>query len=200
MTILAPVTPHGEDSMSGTDSALRSIEATLARLCRDLGDPAAPPDDDGTLAIQRELRQSAWGPNARPMDLARVQSLARGLPGDIAVDVSALASPIVFSAPAGRIVLNLLLLAAGSLPAGGTIILAGAADDLFVRIAGPAAAWPAGLAICLSSETEARSALTGERSVQMAITALLARATGIRLSVVFAATARNEPAILRLGG
>ena len=79
-------------------------------------------------------------------------------------------------------------------------MLAGEPDDLFVQIAGPAAAWPAGMAICISDETEARSALTDGRSLQMALTALLAHSAGIRLSAVLAATARNEPPILRLGG
>ena len=186
--------------MSGTPGALRLIETTLARLCRDIANPATPFDTDSMLATQRELRQSAWGPGSRPMDRARIQSLATGLQGDIAVDFSALANRTEWSAPAGRIVLNLLLLAAGSLPAGGTIVLAGSADDLFVKIAGSGAAWPAGLARCLTDETEAIAALTGERNVQMAITALLARATGIRLSIVFAAADRHEPVILRLGG
>ena len=198
MIILAPVTPDGEYPMSGTHSALRLIEATLARLCGGLGEPAPPRDDDDQLAIQRELRRSAWGPDAEPIDMTQVQALVRGL--NVAVDVSALPTTTVFSSAAGRIVLNLLLLAADSLPAGGTITLAGTADDLFIRIAGPSATWPAGLAICLSSETEAIAALDREHGVQMAITAILARATGIRLSVMLTATAQNEPAMLRLGG
>jgi hypothetical protein len=116
------------------------------------------------------------------------------------VDASALDQGTVFPAPTGRIVLNLLLLAADSLPSGGTVILAGEPGDLFVRIAGPAAAWPAGMAICLSDETAARSALIELRSLQLALTALLAHAAGIRLSVLLSPAARNEPPILLLGG
>jgi hypothetical protein len=119
---------------------------------------------------------------------------------DITVDVAALDQDTVFPGATGRIVLNLLLLAADSLPSGGTVILAGDADDLFVRIAGLGAAWPAGMAACLADEAEAGSALTEGRSLQMAVTALLAYASGIRLSVLYPASDRNEPAILRLGG
>jgi hypothetical protein len=73
--------------------------------------------------------------------------------------------------------------------------LAGDPDDLFIRITGPAAAWPTAMAVCLSDKNAARSALTERRSLQMALTALLAHAADIRLSVVLAPT-RNEPAIL----
>jgi hypothetical protein len=122
------------------------------------------------------------------------------LPQQVSVDLAALRQQTVFAADAGRIVLNLLLLAAESLPSGGTVTLAGSADDLFVRITGWKAAWPAGIALCLAEETEARSALTEQRSLQMALTALLAHAARIRLSLVLSPTARDEPAILRLGG
>jgi len=97
-------------------------------------------------------------------------------------------------------VLNILLLAADSLPEGGQVVLAGAADDLFFRIAGPVAAWPTGMALCLASEAEAHAALIDERNLQMALTALFAYAAGLRLSALLAPTSQNEPAILRLGG
>jgi histidine phosphotransferase ChpT len=207
--------------MSGTDGALRLIELTSTRLCHDISGMvgsldhalSAPAKDAAfdrgveriasaqALTAGLELRRAAWGPDdGDPMALARIQHLAGGLPEQVSVDVSALDQGAIFSASTGRIVLNLLLLAADSLPSGGTIVVAGQADDLFVRIAGPAAAWSTGMAVCLSDEAEARSALTDGRSLQMALTALLAHAAGIRLSVVLSPTARNEPAILRLGG
>jgi histidine phosphotransferase ChpT len=205
--------------MSGTNSALRLIELTSARLCHDIGDlvgslgqaastsaeePArrekAALEAAYAITARLELRQAAWVPDGEPVSLARIKSLVRGMPERITVDASAVDQATVFPAATGRIVLNLLLLAADSLPLGGTIILAGTPEDLFVRIAGPAAAWPTGMATCLSDETEARSALTEWRSLQMALTALLAHAAGIRLSVLFAPSARNEPPILRLGG
>ncbi|WP_428491009.1 histidine phosphotransferase family protein [Rhodopila sp.] len=216
--------------MSGTHGALRLIELTSAHLCSDLGglvglldgsrppapgDPAAAapiqPDRDTAapaaakaLTTRLELRRAAWGPQAgpdgEPLSLARLKRMAGGLPGRVGVDLSALRPDTVFPADDGRIVLNLLLLAADSLPFGGTIIVAGSADDLFIRLAGPSAAWPAGIAVCLADETEARSALTEQRSLQMALTALLGHAARVRLSLVLSPNVTNEPAILRLGG
>ncbi|HEY1410897.1 MAG TPA: histidine phosphotransferase family protein, partial [Rhodopila sp.] len=197
--------------MSGTDSTLRLIELTSATLCHDisglvgsLGDDADAPELEKTLVdvltARLALRGAAWGPEGEPLTLARMRSLARGLPRQVVVEASAVERDTVFAASAGRIVLNLLLLAADSLPSGGAVMLAGSANDLFVRIAGPAAAWPAGMALCLANETEARFALNAWRAPQMALTALLAHAAGIRLSVLFSPTGQNDPAILRLGG
>lgn len=207
--------------MSGTQGALRLIELTSARLCHDIsvlvgsldhalaspaqGGPLDPTIDNtavGTaqaLTTRLELRRAAWGPDGDPMPLAQIQRLSGGLAQQVTADVSALDPNTVFSASTGRIVLNLLLLAADSLPSGGTVVLAGQADDLFVRIVGPGAAWPTGMAVCLTDEAQARSALTDGRSLQMALTALLAHRAGIRLSVLLPPTARNEPAIVRLG-
>jgi histidine phosphotransferase ChpT len=205
--------------MSSTHDALRLIELASARLWDDIGgllgalDQALsqkPPntpafqtsalDTARTLAERLNLRRAAWGCEGETLSPARIQVLARGLPPNVAVDVSALDAGTSLTSPAGRIVLNLLLLAADSLPGGGTVVLAGTPDDLFVRIAGPRAAWPAGLALCLADETDARSALTEPRSLQMAMAALLAHAAGIRLSALLSPTNQHEPAILRLGG
>ncbi|WP_428533673.1 histidine phosphotransferase family protein [Rhodopila sp.] len=179
------------------------------------GDPAAAvpiqPDRDTAapaaakaLTTRLELRRAAWGPQAgpdgEPLSLAQLKRLVGGLPGRVGVGLSALHPDTVFPADSGRIVLNLLLLAADSLPFGGAIMLAGSADDLFIRIAGTSAAWPTGIAVCLADEAEARSALTEQRSLQMALTALLAHAARIRLSLVMSPTANDGPAILRLGG
>jgi len=197
--------------MDGTDGALRLIERTTARLCQALAGPAglldnvppaeAAPNPEAAKALTDQLRlwDAAWGPACHPVSLDQVTALARGLPGTVAVDVSALSPATVFPPPSGRIVLNLLLLAAESLPKGGTVVLAGAAGDLFIQINGPAAAWPTGLALCLANEAETQSALTDERNLQMALTALLAHAGGIRLSSVIPPNAPMEPPILRLG-
>lgn len=205
--------------MSGTDSTLRLIELTSATLCHDisglvgsLGDAVSASVDGPARTLKLEktaldmltmrlaLRAAAWGPEGEPLTRAHMLSLGRGLLEHVMVDASALEQGIVFPAAAGRIVLNLLLLAADSLPYGGTVIVAGAPDDLFIRIAGPTAAWPPGMAVCLANETEARFALNEWRDPQMALTALLAHNAGIRLSVLLSPTAQNEPAILRLGG
>jgi histidine phosphotransferase ChpT len=201
--------------MSGTRGALRLIERTSARLCHALGgsvtqlnqllsaqvrDDTAVADAAKALTSQLNLRLAAWGPADQQLSLHHLTSLANGLSDQVAVDLSALPSAIVFPAALGRIVLNLLLLAADSLPDGGTVILAGAPSDLFVRIDGPEAAWPPGTALCLTNEAEAQIALTDGRNPQMALTALLAHASGIRLSALLAPATQNEPAILRLGG
>jgi histidine phosphotransferase ChpT len=208
--------------MSGTYGALRLIELASTRLCHDISglvgslECALAASADATahesnvertasgtaqaLATRLDLRRAAWGPDGDPLSLAHLRHLARGLPETVVVDVSAMEQNALFTAATGRIVLNLLLLAVDSLPSGGTVALAGEPDDLFVRISGAAAGWPTGTAVCLVDEAEARSALTDGRNLQMAVTALLAHAAGIRLSVVMSPTARNKPAILRLGG
>jgi hypothetical protein len=202
--------------MPGTLSALRLIELTAISLCQALGEPAtrlrqtvsAQPGDAGAAAndavraliSQLQLRRAAWGPTGDPVSLKQIAGLAHGLPHHVGLDLSALHATTAFSPALGRIVLNILLLAADSLPAGGGIILAGATDDLFVRIVGKGAAWPHGMALLLADEAEARNALIEGRSLQMALTALLARAAGIRLSALFPPASQSEPAILRLGG
>jgi hypothetical protein len=200
--------------MSGTLGALRLIERTAAHLCDALNGavvgldhalPAQAKDDTAAagaakaLTCRVKLLQAAWGPPDRPVSLDRIATLALGLPGNVAVDLSALPPAAVFSPSSGRIVLNLLLLAADSLPQGGGIILAGSPEDLFIRIIGSGAAWPSGTILCLASEAEAQCALTDGRDLQMALTISLAHAANIRLSALLPPDMRTEPAILRLG-
>lgn len=197
--------------MSSTHGALRIIELTSARLCDEFGSAialleggaSAEPRDrvafEAGLAGIR-LRQAAWQAADHPVPLAHVAALAKGLPGHVGVDMSSLPPVTVFPAATGRIIVNLLLLAADSLPTGGLVTLAGTADDLLIRISGPAAAWPAGLALCVVDETATRAALTEASSLQMAITALLAHVLGVRLSLLVPPAMLNQPAILRLGG
>jgi hypothetical protein len=197
--------------MSATHNALSLIELASARLWHDVGpladslDRAVAGQGDvhhaahGLLAGLR-LRQAAWTPPHAPLPLGQLTALARGLPDRAGLDAAPLDLGTVFSPETGRIVLNLLLLGADSLPGGGVILLAGSADDLFIRITGPAAAWPVGLALCLADEAAARSALTDPAVMQMALTALLAHASGCRLSVLMSPRPGAEPPMLRLGG
>jgi histidine phosphotransferase ChpT len=203
--------------MSGTLGASHLIDLMSDRLCTEIADLAGspspvaspagatlgglPPGKAPSPAATLALRQAAWRPLAeQAVSLPRLCSLAAGLPDRIALDVSGLDPDTDFPAPAGRIVLNLILLAADSLPDGGTVRLAGTATDVFVQIAGATAAWPRGMAACLTDEAAARSALTGEGSLQLALTALLARAAGLRLSLVLGPARHGAPAVLRLGG
>ena len=87
----------------------------------------------------------------------------------------------MFPAPVGRLVLNLLLLAADLLPQGGVLRLDGGAGDLIARLHGPQAAWPAGLIGMLADAATAWQALGNPRTLQAPLTALLARHHGLRL-------------------
>jgi hypothetical protein len=200
--------------MSGTHSALRLIELASVKLCDTLIGSVASlrhalgaEQEGGSLAAgvvesltnRLRLQRTAWGTADLPLGLSQLAELANGLPEKIAVDFAGLPPDTVFAAPSARLVLNLLLLATESLPAGGVVAFAGEADDLFVRIAGPEAAWPPGMTLCLANEAEAQAALTDGRNVQMALTALLAHASGIRLSALIPPSSRLGPAMLRLG-
>jgi hypothetical protein len=176
--------PDSGDPMLGTDSTIHLTDMDLI----------------GLAAARLKLRQAAWGPEGESMSLATVQTLAAGLPAGVAVDLSAVDDDAVFPAHSGRILANLLLLAADSLPGGGTIVLAGRAEDLFVQISGPGASWPLELPLCFANRTDAQTALGNAATWQMALTALFANAASIRLSVLLSSTTQAQPAILRLDG
>jgi hypothetical protein len=190
------------------------IEQTAARLCRAVNgsvvrlnealsaqarDEGAVLDAAKRLTSRINLLEAAWGPADQPVSLHQLACLAQGLPDRVAVNLSALPPATIFPACLGRVVLNMLLLAADGLPEGGQIMLAGTPEDLFIRIDGPAAAWPTGMAICLANEVETRSALIDGRHPQMALTIQLAHTAHLRLSALIASHTQSEPAILRLG-
>jgi hypothetical protein len=115
-----------------------------------------------------------------------------------AIDFSAVPNDTIFSPSVSRLLLNVLLLAAEALKGAGEVRLAGTGSDLVIAIAGPRAAWPAGLAACLTSEAGAWAALHDARSLQMPLTALLARALGLRLTLLMPAGAGGPAPPLRL--
>jgi len=188
------------------DDRVRLAELVCARLCHDLSGLLASltgtldllaenveTDDTMTVALDaavdltRRLRllRAAWAGMARPLTLSDLTSLAEGAEGrHIHLDVSRLAPDTIFAPAMGRLVLNLLLLAADSLPRGGTLHLDGDEDDLVVRLDGPQAAWPAGLTGMLVDEDAAWDALGEARGLQAPLTALLAHADGLVLSVL----------------
>jgi hypothetical protein len=94
--------------------------------------------------------------------------------------------------------LNLLLLAAEALPAGGEIGVSGDADDLVVALAGPRAAWPQGLPACLADPAEAWRALHVPRRLQLGLVALLAPRLGCRISLLMTPGAPGGALPLRL--
>ena len=178
--------------MSGVHGAMRLIEHVSAHLFDAL-------DDGQCGSVRHALYDAAWAPSDQPLTLSRIAALSRGLPDTIETALAALAETTVFGPARGRVLLNLLLVAADSLPSGGQIVLAGTADDLFIRIAGPKASWPAGMALCLANDAEALAALDTGRNLQMAFTALLAHASGIRLSSLLSPSGSDDPAILHFG-
>jgi histidine phosphotransferase ChpT len=188
---------------------IRLAELICARLCHDLSGPLGPllgmmemaRDDPGTageaLSIAADaaetmgkrlrLLRAAWAGDGGAMTVAELRALAEGLPAGsrIVLDISGLASAPAFAAPVARTVLNLLLLAAEGLRGGGTLRLSGTPDgELLIRIDGPRAAWPAGLAAYLADEEAAWTALNDPRALQAPLTALIARQAGVRLNML----------------
>lgn len=179
-----------------TLDALRLIELASTRLC----DAAAGSDGAPRLTLWR----AAWSPAGDAVSWDQILGMAGCLPENIRLDTAHVqpGAPSGGEIPQGkgRIICNLLLLAAEALPGGGVIALAGSGDDLFVRVSGPRAAWPAGLAVWFNDEAAAHEALFSEQSLQGALTALLARAAGLRLSMVLPPTGGDVAPILRLSG
>ena len=199
------------------NETLRLAELLCARLCHDLSGPLGAligvlevardeqPDSE-TLALAEDtavelaqrlkLLRAAWGHDSDDLDVARLRGFADCLSSSrrVRLDLAGLESDAVFAPPVGRIVLNLVLLAAESLPGGGIVALSGSpVDSVLVTISGPRAAWPAGFALCLHDETAAREAiLTDPRRLQGPLTALLARGLGLRLSMLMPAGAMGD--------
>jgi histidine phosphotransferase ChpT len=193
--------------MSGASDPLRLAELVCARMSHDLGgtigtlagalelaeDPAVAAEAlalanqaASELRQRLEFQRATWGPTAGPLDLAALRNLAHGLPHAkrCTIDFSALPDNTAFSPIFARVLLNLLLLAGDALNGSGEVTLAGTGADLIIAIAGQRAAWPSGIAGVLSSEAAAWAALHDARSLQLPLTALLARALGLRLSLL----------------
>jgi histidine phosphotransferase ChpT len=185
--------------------ALALADALCARLCHDLSSPLgslmgalevaieSPDDAEEALPLASEtavemgrrlrLLRAAWGGADGEMDAQALAELATGLPSRVRAALDELAEG-AFPAPAVRVLLNLLLLGAEALPRGGTITLSGAPGaDVLVTVNGPGAAWPPGLVVALASPTPPPC---GPRTVLAPLVAMLARAAGMRLSLLMA--------------
>jgi histidine phosphotransferase ChpT len=180
---------------------------TLAGALEMLDDPAVAAEalalaNQAAAELRRrlELQRATWGPTGPPLDLAALRHLAEGLPhaSRCTIDFSSLPEDTMFSPPFARVTLNLLLLAADALNGSGEVTLVGSGTDLIVAIAGPRAAWPGGLAGCLASEAGAWAAVQDARSLQAPLTALLARALGLRLTLLMSAGPGGPAPPLRL--
>jgi histidine phosphotransferase ChpT len=194
------------------NEALHLAELLCARLCHDLSGPLGAligvlevareeqPDSE-TLALAEDtavelgqrlkLLRAAWGLEGDDMDVTRLRGFADCLSSSrrVRLDLAGLAPATVFPPPVARIVLNLVLLAAESLPGGGIVALSGSSSSaILVTISGPRAAWPAGFAVWLNDGTAAWAAMIADpRRIQAPLTALLARDLGLRLSMLMPA-------------
>lgn len=207
--------------MPGASDRLRVAELLCARISHDLGgmigtlagalelidDPAVGNEARSVvhqaaaeLRHRLELQRASWGPTGASLGVSALRSLAEGLPyaKRCTLDLTGLPADTEFSPPFARVVLNLLLLAAEAVNGSGEIALAGSGSDLVVAIAGPRAAWPAGLAACLTSDAAALDALRDARTLQMPLTVLLARTLNLRLSLLMSAGLPGRAPPLRL--
>jgi len=195
--------------LTSTSEALRLAEMLCARLCHDLSSllgsllgvveiAREEQPDSETLTLAEEtavelgqrlkLLRAAWAMDEETLDVAQLQTFVDSLSSNrrLRLDLGGLEPEAMFPPTTARVTLNILLLAAESLPAGGAIALSGSpASNLLCTIAGHRAAWPTGFASYLADEKAAWSAVTMDaRKLQAPLTALLAREHGFRLSLL----------------
>lgn len=208
------------------NTGLRLAELLAMRLCHDISGPLGtlmgsldmvnedPEAAEEALSLATEVSaglvkrlrflRAAWGGGTAALDVQELRALAEGLPHTrrLTIDFDQLATNITFAPPAARLILNLLLLAVESLPGGGNITLTGdPRRDVIITIAGPRAAWPSGFATCIADEAQAWAALADEggetsRVMQGPLTALIARAAGMRLGFLMAARPEAAPPLI----
>jgi histidine phosphotransferase ChpT len=206
--------------MSGPQDLLRLAELLCARLCHDLSGPLGAligildlareeiPDSEnvslaeetaGELAQRLKLLRAAWGRESDDLDKKRLQEYAAALLSGrrVQLDLDGMASNRLFAPSAGRVMLNLLLLAAECLPGGGMVALADApSNGILITISGARAGWPPGLSHWLTDPDSAIEAILADpRRLQAPLTALLVQGYGCRLSILMpsAVAEASEP-------
>lgn len=163
--------------------------------------------EDTAVELTQRLRllRAAWGQDSEPVDVAQLKTFADGLFASrrLRLDLFGMDPEAEFAPEAGRLLLNVLLLAAESLPGGGIVALSGSpASNVLVTIAGPRAAWPPGFGACLTDETDGWATAITARHLQAPLTVLIAREHGIRLSMLMPAGAGDTalpPLLLSFG-
>jgi histidine phosphotransferase ChpT len=209
-------------NISAMQDALRLAELLANRLCHDLSGPLnglgaglseavagssmaaeglSLAQEAAAVAIHRLiLLRAAWGQAGESFDRAALERLAAGLPGRrLKVDCSRIADGVVFPPMASRLLLNVMLLAAESLPRGGTIMLQGdPASGVVAMIDGPQAAWPDCLPGLIAAPDSACELLrdAAPRDIQAPLTVLMAAGAGQRLSLLLGTTATSAPPLL----
>ncbi len=150
------------------------------------------------LTQRLRLLRAAWGQDSEPVDVAQLQAFADGLFASrrVRLELFGMEPDAAFTPGAGRLLLNILLLAVESLPGGGIVALSGSPpSNVVVTIAGPRAAWPPGFGACLTDETAAWATAITARHLQAPLTVLIARQHGIRLSMLMPAGAGGDAAL-----
>ena len=220
----ADSTAGGSDSAglpAGKRDALRLAELLAARLCHEFSGPAGTlagameiartepasaaealdiaAKAAASMAVRLRLLRAAWAGAAEALDIAALRGLCAGLPRHVWADLAGLPAEQRYSAATAQVLLNVLLLAAESLPRGGVVTLGEAGPDAALVVPrGQDAAWPPGLAAWMADPAPAWRAATSAapRGLQGPLTALLAHAAGARLSFAFAADSEAAPPLL----
>jgi histidine phosphotransferase ChpT len=207
---------------------LELMDVLCARLCHDLGNPigtligalemaaeeAGPPDptgrgealalagDTATVLGQRlRLLRAAWSGSEGEMDVRALHDMAAGLPGRhrLVLDLSGLERRASFAPAPGRLVLNVLLLAAEALPNGGSVILSGdPGGEMVAMIEGRGAAWAPGFAACLADSSHIAQHFATARRMQGPLTALIAKSNGLGLKFLMGPPGVPPPLLLTL--
>ena len=171
----------------------------IARVEQAESEALAVAEDTAVELTQRlRLLSAAWGQDSEPVDVVQLQTLADSLFASprLRLDLFGMDPDAEFAPGAGRLLLNVLLLAAESLPGGGIVALSGSpANNVVVTIAGPRAAWPPRFWACLTDETAGWATAITARHLQAPLTALIAREHGIRLSMLMSAGAGSEASV-----
>jgi histidine phosphotransferase ChpT len=204
-------------SVARPANTLRLAELLTARLCHDLSgalgtvvgalemadeDPsmaadALPVAGDASRQLSARLRllRAAWGDGMGGMHTPELVSLLQGIPHGrkLRINTAALEPNVAFAASGARLLLNVMMLAAESLPRGGQLTLAGSpAGKVLLTIEGPGAAWPAGFAGYITEESKAWEAITDARRLQAPLTALIAWSHATPLSMMLPSGEQTE--------
>ena len=146
---------------------------------------------EGVDALSRRLAllRACWGAGTPRMTPRTIISLAEGLPGArrLRLDLSGLPRRTALSSAMGRVLLNVLMLAAECLPRGGVISAAGQEDGrILVSISGTHAGWPREFSRLLNRPEAAWAALSRPESLLPPFVVLIAAHSGVRAVVPYA--------------
>jgi histidine phosphotransferase ChpT len=207
-------------------AGLPVAESLVTRLCHDLSgamsamanalemavdDPGASGEAlsiaaEGSQAVNARLRllRAAWGGSIGPTPMSDILAMIDGLPTRrrLQIDTDLDQASAALPGPMARILLNVLLVAAESLPHGGTISVSGEAGaEIIVAIGGRGAAWPPGLPGWLTSPSVALAATDDPRQLAGPLMALFAGTEGVKVSILMGGPpAMVPPLLLKMSG